>query len=136
MRTFGITSALVATVLLAGCERGAEMAQPANDVSEQASGPTVVDDSLGQSSTNEIPVPADAPSNPAIQTTEGNTAAAPVVGENSFTMGEAETHIEGRGFTDVSDLVLDDQGIWRGMANHNGTAVRVALDFQGNVFSE
>jgi hypothetical protein len=84
----------------------------------------------------QIPTPADQPSNPAIQTTEGNTAAAPVIGENSFTMDGATAHIEERGFSDVAALVLDDQGIWRGTAMLNGVAVKVALDFQGNVFSE
>jgi hypothetical protein len=81
-----------------------------------------------------IPPAASEPGNPAVKTTEGNTATAPVAGANSFTEGEAKSWIEGRGFTNVTQLRKDEQGIWRGKAQRNGTTVDVALDFQGNVF--
>ena len=82
----------------------------------------------------QIPPAADGPSNPAVRTEEGNIAAAPVAGANSFTEGEAKSRIEARGFANVSELKKDDQGIWRGKAMRNGRNVDVALDFQGNVF--
>jgi hypothetical protein len=77
-----------------------------------------------------------AQTNPAISTTPANTSATPLAGANSFTEGEARNRIEARGFTAVSDLKKDDQGIWRGTAAKDGQTVKVALDFKGNVFSE
>ena len=81
------------------------------------------------------PAAAEGPSNPAIRTEEGNNASRPVAGANSFTEGEAKSRIESRGFSNVTGLAKDDQGIWRGKAQQNGRNVDVALDFQGNVFA-
>ena len=53
-------------------------------------------------------------------------------GENSFTEDQARERIEGMGFTNVSGLKLDEQGIWRGNANKGATAMTVGLDFKGN----
>ena len=71
----------------------------------------------------------------AVQTNNANsrTAAAPVPGANSFTMGEAQRRIASAGFGDVKALKKDGQGIWRGQATKDGTPVSVALDYQGNV---
>ena len=77
-----------------------------------------------------------AQTNPAVSTTSTNSSATPVPGANSFTESEARNRIEARGFTAVSDLKKDDQGIWRGSATKDGQTVKVALDFKGNVFSE
>jgi hypothetical protein len=62
-----------------------------------------------------------------------STAAQPAAGANSFTEGQARSRIEAAGFTNISDLQKDDQGIWRGKASHGGQQVSVALDYQGNV---
>ncbi len=64
------------------------------------------------------------------------TANAPAPGANSFTEGQARSRIEAAGFSDVSELKQDDQGIWRGRAMHNGQQVGVALDYQGNVSTQ
>lgn len=77
-----------------------------------------------------------AQTNPAVSTTSANTSATPLPGANSFTEGEARNRIEARGFTAVTNLKKDDQGIWRGDAMKDGHPVKVALDFKGNVFSE
>jgi hypothetical protein len=37
------------------------------------------------------------------------------------------------GFSGVSKLTKDDQGIWRGQATKAGKTTAVALDYQGNV---
>lgn len=84
--------------------------------------------------TKQVPPAASEPSNPAVKGTDRNTATAPVAGANSFTEGEAKSRIEARGFANVTQLRKDEQGIWRGRAQRNGTMVDVALDFQGNVF--
>lgn len=54
-------------------------------------------------------------------------------GSNSFTEGQARSRIEAQGFTNVTDLRKDDQGIWRGQAMRNGASVGVAIDYRGNV---
>jgi hypothetical protein len=82
----------------------------------------------------QIPPAASEPGNPALKGTDRNTANAPVAGANSFTEGEAKARIESRGFSNVTQLRKDEQGIWRGRATRNGAMVDVALDFQGNVF--
>ena len=58
---------------------------------------------------------------------------APVAGRNSFTEGEAKSRIEKTGFSNVSNLKKDDDGVWRGRAIKDGKTVDVSVDFQGNV---
>src|SRR3954464_11916301 len=64
------------------------------------------------------------------------SAAGPVPGANSFTEGQAKSRIESQGFTNVSALTKDDQGIWRGKATKDGRNVTVSLDFHGDGFSQ
>ena len=72
----------------------------------------------------------------AVRVDEGTrTAATPQPGANSFTEGQARSRIEAAGFTNVSELEKDDQGIWRGRGMRDGRQVGVALDFTGNVTS-
>jgi hypothetical protein len=73
------------------------------------------------------------PSNPAMHTDSNNTSAMPVAGANSFTMGEAKSRIEAKGYTKVSHLKKDSKGVWRGKAMKDGSSVDVSLDFEGNV---
>jgi hypothetical protein len=61
---------------------------------------------------------------------------APVAGANSFTEGQAKSRIESSGYTNVSELRKDDQGVWRGKAMKNGKSVSISLDFQGNVTAQ
>ena len=72
---------------------------------------------------------------PAVTTSnaDSKTAAAPVKGANSFTMDEARRRIEASGFSQVTGLKKDDDGIWRGQAMRGGTSVPVFCDYQGNV---
>src|SRR5436190_10072968 len=58
---------------------------------------------------------------------------APVSGANSFTEGQAKSRIESSGYTNISGLQKDDQGVWRGTAMKDGRQVNVSVDFQGNV---
>jgi hypothetical protein len=81
-----------------------------------------------------LAVPAGAASDtPAVTTTSANNPNAPVAGANSYTEGQAQSQIESKGFTNVTGLRKDDNGIWRGKAMKNGTNMNVAVDFQGNV---
>ena len=54
-------------------------------------------------------------------------------GANSFTEGQAREHIAKSGFTNVSSLTKDANGVWRGTAMRSGHKVQVGLDFKGNV---
>src|ERR1051325_6174330 len=66
-----------------------------------------------------------APSNPAVKTTEGNNPGAPAAGANSFTEGQAKARIESRGYGNVKDLSKDPNGFWRGTAMKDGKSVSV-----------
>jgi hypothetical protein len=73
------------------------------------------------------------PNNPAVNTTGRNNADHPVSGANSFTEGQARSRIEASGFSEISGLNKDSNGVWRGKAKKDGKNVDVSLDFQGNV---
>ena len=89
----------------------------------------------GATAQAQTPPAKNGPQNSAVNTTNSTNRAvdAPVKGRNSFTEGEAKSRIEAKGFTDVTKLVKDDAGVWRGQAMKNGTPVDVSLDYQGNV---
>lgn len=72
--------------------------------------------------------------NPATATTSNaNDTAAPAKGSNSFTEGQAKDRIAQRGYSNVSDLQKDNEGVWRGQAQHGGSEVKVWMDYKGNV---
>jgi hypothetical protein len=81
----------------------------------------------------QTPPAASGPQNPAISGSTSKQVEAPVKGRNSFTEGEAKSRIESNGFSNVSALAKDDDGVWRGKAMKNGKEVEVSLDYQGNV---
>ena len=61
---------------------------------------------------------------------------APLKGANSFTEGQAKDRAVAAGFTSVSSLAKDGDGVWRGSAMKDGKSVKVAVDFKGNVVSQ
>jgi putative membrane protein len=72
--------------------------------------------------------------NPAVATTsDANDTVAPAKGSNSFTEGQAKDRIAQRGYSNVGGLKKDDDGVWRGTAQHSGRQVPVWLDYKGNV---
>ena len=75
------------------------------------------------------------PQNSAINSSDSSNRQVtnPVKGHNSFTEGEAKSRIEKKGFSNISDLAKDDNGVWRGRAMKDGKQVEVSLDYQGNV---
>jgi hypothetical protein len=73
---------------------------------------------------------------PAVASPSTTNADAPAAGANSFTEGQAKSRIEAAGFTNVSGLMKDKDGIWRGTASKGGANSNVALDFQGNVVTK
>ena len=81
----------------------------------------------------QTPPATDRPNNSAINSSGQNNSNKPVAGANSFTEGQAKSKIEEAGFTNVTALKKDDNGVWRGKASRNGSSTDVSLDFQGNV---
>jgi len=73
------------------------------------------------------------PSNPAVKPMDQNNSSMPVAGANSFTRGEARTHIMAKGYTHVTGLEKDQSGVWRGTATKDGQPGPVSIDYQGNV---
>jgi hypothetical protein len=79
------------------------------------------------------PPAAASPNNSAVNSRDQNNSNTPVAGRNSFTEGQAKSKIEAAGYSDVSDLQKDQNGVWRGKASKDGHQTEVSLDFQGNV---
>ena len=73
------------------------------------------------------------PNNNAVNSPGQNNSNAPVAGRNSFTEGQAKSKIEEAGYTGITDLKKDDNGVWRGKASKGGSSTNVSVDFQGNV---
>jgi len=81
----------------------------------------------------QAPVAKDGPGNNAVNSEQKNSDA-PVSGRNSFTEGQAKSAIEKAGYSAVTDLQKDDNGVWRGKASKGGAAATsISVDFQGNV---
>lgn len=76
--------------------------------------------------------PADEPDNPAVDSTP-MTDTGQAAGANSFTEDQARGAIEGAGYTDVTGLMKDEQGVWRGTAMKSGASAQVAVDYRGAV---
>lgn len=60
-------------------------------------------------------------------------ANAPLPGANSFTEGQAKSRLEANGYSNVSALKKDDNGVWKGTATHTGAKVNVSVDYRGNI---
>ncbi len=82
--------------------------------------------------TAQTPPAQSGPGNNAVNGSQNNSDK-PVAGRNSYTEGQAKSKIEDSGFSAVTDLKKDDNGIWRGKATKGGTVTPVSVDFQGNV---
>lgn len=78
---------------------------------------------IAQTSTTS-PMPA--PSAPA-------DANAPLPGANSFTEGQAKSRLEANGYSNVTGLKKDDNGVWKGTATHAGAQTTVSVDYRGNI---
>ena len=73
------------------------------------------------------------PLNAAVKGVNENNSSTPVPGANSFTMSQAKSQIEAKGYTRVAGLKKGEDGVWRGRAMKGGTTGPVSVDFQGNV---
>ena len=61
----------------------------------------------------------------------------PLPGAASLNEREATERIKAKGYLNVTRMVQDQRGIWRGQATmKDGRAVDVVLDLDGNIYSE
>ncbi|QQN62197.1 hypothetical protein JIR23_21670 [Bradyrhizobium diazoefficiens] len=89
---------------------------------------------MGSAHVNAQAQPAQSgPGNKAVNSSDQKNSNAPVAGRNSFTEGQAKSRIEAAGYSNVSGLQKDNNGVWRGKADKAGTKTDVSIDFQGNV---
>ncbi len=70
---------------------------------------------------------------PAVATPDDTNPTAPVAGKNSFTENQAKERLEEAGYSGVTGLTLDANGVWRGKATKGGAETDVGLDYQGNI---
>lgn len=74
------------------------------------------------------------PQRPGERSGDVQTTGTPASGANSFTEAQARSRIEDAGFSQVTGLRLDANGVWRGRATRGGNTEDVALDFRGVVY--
>jgi hypothetical protein len=87
---------------------------------------------FAQPAPRNTPSSASGENNPPVATTTDN-ADQPAKGANSFTKGQARNRIVKMGFSKVTSLSKDKDGVWRGSAQKDGQSVDVWLDYKGNV---
>lgn len=73
------------------------------------------------------------PDMPAVVTDETPAAVQPAAGSNSFTETQAKERLMQGGYSKISALKEDGNGIWRGTARMKNTTQKVAVDYQGNI---
>jgi hypothetical protein len=76
-----------------------------------------------------LAAPAVAESASPAQTAENK----PAVRGNLFTQQQAREHLLHLGYTNVSELSKDENGVWRGSATKDGKTLSVAVDVKGGV---
>jgi len=72
--------------------------------------------------------------NPSVLQPKGAAQLSP--GANSFSEGQARDLLKSQGYSDVSQLTNDSQGIWRGIAMSGTKRVRVSVDYKGNISAQ
>ena len=114
---------VLATLAVTAALATMAVAQTTNSQGSGSSATQPMNNSTGSSNPAATVKPADSP--------QSTGSVEP--GANSFTEGQARSRIEAQGFSNVTDLRKDDQGIWRGKAMRNGQQVSVALDYKGTI---
>lgn len=76
---------------------------------------------------------SEAPRNEAVNTDPNMADGALTPGASSFTEGQARSAIESAGYTEVSALTQDAQGVWTGTAQRDGAQAQVSVDYRGAV---
>jgi hypothetical protein len=75
--------------------------------------------------------PTDAHKNAAVKSPD--TSGPPTSGANSFTKGQAEGRLKKAGYSNITSLMKDKDGLWHAQATKDGKQTNVSLDFKGDV---
>ena len=75
----------------------------------------------------------EAPANTAVDTTPTTGETTQTAGANSFTENQARGAIEKAGYSNVSALMQNEQGVWTGKGTRNGAETTVSVDYKGAV---
>lgn len=70
---------------------------------------------------------------PAMTTTTPSVVSGGKPGANSFTEDQARKRLMENGYTAVTDLAKDKDGVWRGRATKNSKSVAVSVDYKGDI---
>lgn len=81
-------------------------------------------------STNAPAPNANAPTSATPTTHDDKT---PDAGQNSFTEQQANERFSKAGYTDISNLKLNEKGVWEASAKQGSETVMLSLDAEGNV---
>lgn len=128
-----IALAALAALSLAACSKGADTDKAAADANAPAADASATPAPATDASATAPQADASAPGNAAVKDTHPENAGPPAAGANSFTEGQARHHIENSGYTNVTALTKDENGVWHGTAMKGGKTMNVSLDFKGNV---
>jgi putative membrane protein len=60
-------------------------------------------------------------------------ADAPLKGTNGLSEGDARDRALAAGYSAISSMVKDGDGLWRGSAMKDGKSTKIAVDYKGNV---
>ncbi|MHC5308030.1 hypothetical protein [Bartonella sp. LJL80] len=66
----------------------------------------------------------------------GTTETVLKIGQNSFTEQQVREHLRGNGFDNVKRILLDDNGIWRALVDHEGHDYLISVDYSGKIVVE
>src|SRR4051794_32498090 len=132
MKLATTTVAVLGSVLATAALAQTTTAPPRSSTAPAVDPSTGTAPGTGVVNRNTGPAAASGDRNQAVATTNAN-APQPAKGANSFTDGEARRRIESNGYTEVTGLQKDADGIWHGTAKKGGTTVKVWLDYKGNV---
>ena len=131
-----IALAAVAALSLAACSKPNDSRLPDAAASNAAAPPADAAAATPPATDASATAPqadASAGGNAAVKDAHPENAGPPAAGANSFTEGQARGHIENSGYTNVTALSKDADGVWHGSAMKGGKTYNVSLDFKGNV---
>ena len=93
----------------------------------------------GATAQDQSPPPAassQSPANPAVKSPDDASAAPLAKGHNSFTKSQALSRLKKAGYSQITGLTLDADGLWQASAMRGGQSVKVALDYKGDVAAQ
>jgi PBP1b-binding outer membrane lipoprotein LpoB len=88
---------------------------------------------LGACSEGKVVSESESPRNEAVAENQNKQDVQETPGANSFTEAQARGHIESAGYTNVTELALNSDGLWAGKATRDGATVNVTVDYKGTI---